>query len=89
MIDGKSLWEQVKANSKRLNECPRHSFDETEVRLGQKLTCKCCGGTMSLTDIGNYIKGFEAAGGFASTVWPAFANSPSRRHQQNERKTGE
>ena len=72
MLDAKSLWAEVQANRRALDACPLHKFTETEVRLGQKLRCEACGGTMSLTDIGNYIRGYKAAGKPASDIWPAY-----------------
>ena len=68
-----SIWEQVKANAARLDACPRHRFEPVGgVKLGEKLTCTTCGGTMGLVDIGNYIKGYVAAGKSADDVWPGF-----------------
>lgn len=69
------IWEQVQANRRTLDGCPRHLFEEAEVRIGQKLTCKCCAGQMTLTDIGNYIKGYEAAGKDATDIWPAWTTT--------------
>ncbi|WP_448043834.1 hypothetical protein [Bradyrhizobium liaoningense] len=67
-----ALWEQVKANSARIRGCKRHRFEAKPVKLGQKQTCLECGGQISLTDMGNYIAGFVAAGGDANAIWPGW-----------------
>lgn len=66
------LWEQVKENLKRLNECKRHRFSAETVKVGDKLTCENCHGECRLSDIGVYIRGYIAAGGKAADVWPAW-----------------
>jgi hypothetical protein len=71
-IDGKSLWEAVKENSAKKAACKRHRFEPHPVKLGEKQTCLDCGGTMSLTDMGNYIAGYEAAGQSADDIWPGY-----------------
>lgn len=60
--DVKGIWAEVQANSVRLRGCARHRFDG-DWKIGQRKVCLVCGGGMSLTDIGNYIRGYEAAGG--------------------------
>lgn len=67
----RGIWDDVKANSARLQACARHRFDGG-FQIGQKKVCLVCGGGMGLTDIGNYIRGYEAAGGNANDVWPDF-----------------
>lgn len=72
-IDARALWDQVKANGAALNGCKRHRFMGGRIeKLGQKYTCAACGGQMGLVDIGNYIKGYEAAGGSADDIWPDY-----------------
>lgn len=71
-IDAKALWEQVKANSAKLNACPRHRFPAGPVRLGQKHTCLDCGGAIDGVALLNYIAGYEAAGGDAADIYPGF-----------------
>jgi hypothetical protein len=66
------LWEEVKINIAKLNGCPRHRFEDETVILGQRICCVNCGGNISLGDISHYIKGFVAAGGEASVIWPAY-----------------
>jgi hypothetical protein len=64
-----SIWEQVKANSAKLQACKLHRFEAQQVKLGQKMNCLNCGGMISLTDIGYYIRGYEAHGGNADDIW--------------------
>jgi hypothetical protein len=66
------LWDQVKANIARLSACKRHRFEATSVHLGQKHPCLECGGKISLTDLGQYIAGYEAHGGSADDIWPGY-----------------
>ena len=66
------LWAEVRANRARLDACSRHRFSVETVKLGQKLVCDACGGQMSLIDVGNYIRGYQAAGASASDIWPAY-----------------
>jgi hypothetical protein len=72
-IDAKAILAKVQSNRQTLEACPLHKFSATEVRIGQKLTCDACGGELSLTDIGNYIRGYQAAGKAAADIWPAWA----------------
>jgi len=71
-IDGQSLLAQIQSNRQTLEACKLHHFTETEVRIGQILACTNCGGTMRLTDIGNYIRGYVAAGKPAQDIWPSW-----------------
>lgn len=76
-----SLFEHIKRNRTKLDACPRHSFecamtpDEFRAAFGQRLVCTRCNGAMLLTEIGQYIRGYEAAGGNADDIWPDF-NTP-------------
>lgn len=72
-IDGKSLWAEVQENSRKLRECLRHHFSFETVTIGQRINCDNCGGFLRLTDIGQYIAGYVAAGGTAADIWPAYA----------------
>lgn len=68
-----TLWEEVKANRRRIDACERHLFPGgTDIKLGQKHFCLNCGGALQLTDIGPYIQGYEAAGGAADDIWPGY-----------------
>lgn len=69
MIDVKSIWEEVKNNQKKIRGCKKHYFGNAgPLKLGQKLTCENCGGVMGLSEIGSYIRGYEAAGGAATDI---------------------
>jgi hypothetical protein len=71
--EGKSILAEIRSNSEKLNACPRHHYDPpAELKLGMKLTCTVCGGTLGLTDIGQYIKGYMAHGGESSDIWPGW-----------------
>lgn len=68
-MDAKSIWEKVKDNQKKIRSCKRHDFGSVGlVKIGQKLTCKNCGGIMGLTEICDYIRGYQAAGGAATDI---------------------
>lgn len=71
--DVKQIFEDVKANIAKLLACKRHRFTAgVRPAFGQKLTCQECGGTMGLMSAGEYIRGYEAAGGNADDVWPGY-----------------
>lgn len=72
----RGIWDDVKANSARLQSCARHRFDG-DFQIGKRKVCLVCGGGMSLTDIGNYIRGYEAGGGSADDIWPGFTKPKS------------
>lgn len=72
-----SIWEEVKENAAKLKACPRHRFPGGDVKLGQRVTCLECGGWMNLTRAGEYVNGYEAAGGDADNVWPGWREKPS------------
>lgn len=72
--DVKKIWEVAKANVIKLHNCKRHHF-ETAVRplaLGMKLTCDVCGGVIGTTQLAEYIRGYEAAGGNPNDIWPGY-----------------
>ena len=70
-----SIWEQVKENSRKLHACKRHRFPGGKVKLGDKARCLECGGELGLVPIGEYIRGYEAAGGLAADIWPDWDTS--------------
>lgn len=73
MTPAQTLWAQVKANRARIEDCKRHRFPGgAGIRLGQKHVCLECGGEMQLTEVGPYIRGYEAAGGNADDIWPSY-----------------
>jgi hypothetical protein len=70
-----SIWADVKVNHAKIRACVRHRFPDAEanpVKMGAKVTCTACGGTLGLTDAGYYFDGFVAAGGNPDDVWPNF-----------------
>ena len=72
-FDGKKLLAEIRANNAKLNGCACHRFDPpVELKLNLKLTCLSCGGEMRFGDIGQYIKGYEAAGKSADDIWPGW-----------------
>lgn len=71
--DMRKLWLEVKANSQKLNSCPKHRYHGNEhVKLGMRVTCLECGGQMQTADLASYIRGYEAAGGDANDIWPGW-----------------
>lgn len=68
-LDARALWDEVQGNLTKLTACPRHRFGGT-YRLGERKVCERCGGSMTLTAIGEYIRGFKAAGGSVDEIWP-------------------
>lgn len=55
---------EIQANRVTLDNCPRHYFDlhDRPLQLGEKIQCKRCGGKMSLSTVGDYVRGYEASG---------------------------
>ncbi|MDE0921493.1 hypothetical protein [Aurantimonas coralicida] len=71
MHDFDEIWQDVKANRRRRDGCKRHRFDQQQQRrFGERATCINCGSQMRLTDVAQYIAGYEAAGGNADEIWP-------------------
>lgn len=69
--EGRTLIAEIRENHRRLDSCPRHTFNPPEeLRLRTKLTCVHCLGEMGLHDAGLYVKGYRAAGGNVEDVWP-------------------
>ena len=68
-MDIKRIWKKVQENQKKRRSCKRHCFGAAgPCQLGQRLTCQYCGGVMGLSEIGDYIRGYEAAGGAATDI---------------------
>lgn len=58
------LWNEVRANRKKLNACPKHRFGSfVGTALRMKATCDNCGGTVPLSEAMIYADGYKAAGG--------------------------
>lgn len=60
----------IQANRIALDNCPRHRFDlnKTPLDIGVKLECQRCGGKMSASTVGDYIRGYEASGADPSDI---------------------
>lgn len=71
-MNTKQIWAEVQDNHRKMRTCKRHRFAHKTVTLGQKINCLECGAYMHLTDIGQYIAGYVAAGGGAADIWPAY-----------------
>lgn len=71
-IDPHSLLAEIRANHAKLDACDVHRFAPDSYKFGQKMTCLKCAGTMQATDVGHYIKGYEAAGGSCDDIWPGY-----------------
>ncbi len=71
--EAKRLWDEVKENITRLEACPRHQFEVGTVVPGEKVRCLNCRGQMSYLDAGQYLRGYQAAGGDPTDVWPGWS----------------
>lgn len=54
-----SIWEQVKANKARLDECNLHNFVQIDNRLGSKWRCDKCQGEVDASAVLWYQKGLN------------------------------
>lgn len=70
-LDARQIWDEVKGNNEKLSGCSRHRFGGT-FKIGERKACERCGGTMTLTAIGEYVRGFKAAGGSPDEIWPGW-----------------
>lgn len=66
----REIFASVEANSRLLDSCAKHNFGDVALpfTVGQRFTCKACGGQMKAVDAFRYIQGFEAAGGNPNEV---------------------
>lgn len=78
-IDTNSIMAEIRQNQDRVRGCAVHRFPAIgdTYRLGQKLTCLNCGGVMDLREVGNYLRGFAAAGGDPQIVLPDWKEPPT------------
>lgn len=64
--EAKALWEDVMANQRLLESCPRHSFSESMDRAGDRLRprwqCTVCTGTVDSVTKLWYERGLEHGG---------------------------
>lgn len=73
-INPKLIAAEVRANNELLNGCKRHKFEgsiplDMVERYRFRAVCVNCGGWMRLTDVNQYIRGFEAAGRSGNEIW--------------------
>lgn len=68
----KKLLEGIRANTRKLDGCPRHKFSGERMPPGNKHTCLNCGGKMNGGDVLYYIAGYEAAGGSCDDIYPGW-----------------
>lgn len=70
--DSEALLARIRANQDKLDACPKHLFDlgEPPYSIGQRHTCLNCGGVEKLTAIGDYVRGYIAAGGNPNDIVP-------------------
>lgn len=66
----KTLFEAIVANNKRLDDCPKHLFENVPIAFHGRATCSVCGGSMDVLKISQYVRGYIAAGGDAEDVFP-------------------
>lgn len=69
-----AAWNKAKENNRKCDECPRHRFNDPWPlpKFNMPLRCVNCGGEMRLLAIGQYIRGFEAAGRSGNEIWPGW-----------------
>ena len=74
-IDYKAIYARVSANRDRLDNCPRHLFEDLVVvprQIGQKAECSVCKGQMDLVAINYYVRGYVASGKPGNDVVPGW-----------------
>ena len=87
--DGDRL-DRIARNRDRLNACRRHRFPAAiegieqgvGAMFGGKSTCERCGGQLSLIELNQYVRGYEAGGGNGNEIIPGWRNDdePKRRY---------
>jgi hypothetical protein len=68
--EAKTLFEVIKANNRRLDDCPKHLFENVPIAFNARATCTMCGGAMDVLKISQYVRGYAAAGGNPEDVFP-------------------
>lgn len=75
-IDHALLLEEIRSNQKRLDECKRHHFPtwptHLSARIGLKVDCTNCGGSMCALQAAAYARGYAAAGGDPNHIIPGW-----------------
>lgn len=59
-------------NQRNWATCPKHFFAPKggAYKPGDRVTCANCGATASLHNVGDYVRGYMAAGGVATDIMP-------------------
>lgn len=67
-----TMIKDARAMAERIRNCPKHRFPASakNYRLGESLTCLNCKGRLTLIEVGNYVRGYKAAGGDPKDVIP-------------------
>lgn len=65
-------FEAIRARVARERACPKHRFEigDGPYAMGVKYQCVHCGTQKRLMDIGDYMRGYKAAGGNPKDVCP-------------------
>lgn len=67
-----SILAEIRANTKKLDNCKLHKFSGERMPPGNKHTCLNCGGQMKGSDVLWYIAGYEAGGGDCNDIYPGW-----------------
>lgn len=81
VFDARATYARIRKNRDALDNCPRHSFDAFPlegIRIGAKLKCNKCGGEMALTQVGEYVRGYVAAGRNGNDILPGWQPKPEQ-----------
>jgi hypothetical protein len=62
MPEVKAIWESVKANQAKLDQCPRHEFTKQGEGMRATYTCRHCGGTVRPIEHKWYQQGLKHGG---------------------------
>lgn len=84
-IDFKAIFAAVRDNRDKLDACKRHLFNSeipgieggVAAMFGRKMECVNCGGSMDLTAINHYVRGYEAHGGNGDDILPGWREEPN------------
>ena len=62
----------IQERNRRSCACPRHFYPHKPegYRIGEKVKCDLCGIEAGLVNVGDYIRGYMAAGGDPADVMP-------------------
>lgn len=68
----RKIWAEVTVNRLALEGCSQHQFASGPVQIGQRVQCLKCGGQLRLSDLGQYIQGWQARGGDPNDIFPGW-----------------